>query len=505
MSDRRDDLGEGLAPFRHENHRKPRTRREFLAQGLISGVGFVVGPSLFGLLAAPRRARAQMAQCNLSAGAGRIPFLCFDLAGGANVAGSNVLVGGPGGALDSLSADGYKQLGLPDTMLPALLGQTNLELGLPFHADSAFLRGILSKTSPTTRANVNGTVICARSENDTGNNPHNPSYGIARAGAAGELAVLIGTNTSVSGGNSQAPMSMIDAALRPTKVDRPTDATGLVDTGKLVSLLNQADATAVMRTVEELAEQKLTRMNEAQAVEDLMRCGYVETTYLVSSFGDPTILDPRLDPDIVGAANSIFTAAEFGQSTFVKTGSVMKLVVNGFAGAGTLEFGGYDYHDSTRATGERRDFAAGQAMGAALEYAARRGRQLMLYVFSDGSVNSTGELDNSVDGRGKGIWKSDDSQTAATFILVYDPAGRPPLSRPSAGQLGWFRANGDLETGATRVSNNVDRLAEAIVLNYLALHDEVGRLAQVLPGHGLGSAAEIDSLVAFAPIRAAGT
>jgi hypothetical protein len=501
VSECNDAPGERPAPFRHENHRKPRTRREFLAQGLIGGIGFVVGPSLFGLLAAPRRARAQIAQCNLSAGAGRIPFLCFDLAGGASVAGSNVLVGGPGGALDPLSEDGYRQLGLPAGMLPQLPGQTNLELGLPFHADSGFLRGILSKTSPATRANVNGTVICARSENDTGNNPHNPSYGIARAGAAGELAVLVGTRSSLSGGNSQAPLSMIDASLRPTKVDRPSDATGMVDTGKLVSLLDQADAMSVMRAVEELAEQKLTRMNESQAVLDLLRCGYVETTYLVSTFGDPSVLDPRLDPDIVGAAVSLFTSDEFARSAFQKTGSVMKLVVNGFAGAGTIEFGGYDYHDSTRATGERKDFEAGQAMGAALEYAARRGRQLMLYVFSDGSVNSTGELDNSVDGRGKGIWKADDSQTAAAFVLVYDPAGRPQLSRPSAGQLGWFRANGDLETGATRVSNNVDRLAEAIVLNYLALHDEVGRLSQVLPGHGLGSAAEIDSLVAFAPIR----
>ena len=40
------------------------------------------------------------------------------------------------------------------------------------------------------------------------------------------------------------------------------------------------------------------------------------------------------------------------------------------------------------------------------------------------------------------------------------------------------------------------------MLNYLALHNEVGRLAEVLPSHGLGaSAAEIDRLVAFQPIR----
>ena len=51
-------------------------------------------------------------------------------------------------------------------------------LGLAFHPDSAFLRGILSASAPTTAAGTNGAVIPARSENDTGNNPHNPMYGI---------------------------------------------------------------------------------------------------------------------------------------------------------------------------------------------------------------------------------------------------------------------------------------------------------------------------------------
>jgi hypothetical protein len=179
----------------------------------------------------------------------------------------------------------------------------------------------------------------------------------------------------------------------------------------------------------------------------------------------------------------------------------MKLVVNGLAGAGTIEFGGYDYHDSTRATGERRDFTAGQAMGAVLEYAARRGRQLMLYVFSDGSVDSDGTLDNSADGRGKGVWKSDDSQTASVFMLVYNPTGRPQLTAPSAQQIGYFRPSGDLETGATRISNNVPQLVEAVVLNYLALHNETARFATVLPMHGLGTGAQLDSLTAFQPIR----
>ena len=75
------------------------------------------------------------------------------------------------------------------------------------------------------------------------------------------------------------------------------------------------------------------------------------------------------------------------------------------------------------------------------------------------------------------------------------------LTAPSQQQIGWFRDSGSVETGATRVSNNVSVLAESIVLNYLALHDEVGRLNSVLPGHSLGSGSQLDELIAFAPIR----
>ena len=140
-------------------------------------------------------------------------------------------------------------------------------------------------------------------------------------------------------------------------------------------------------------------------------------------------------------------------------------------------------------------------MGACLEFAALRGQQLMLYVLSDGSVASNGEIDNSADGRGKGIWRGDNSSTAASLILVYDPVGRPQLTRPDANQIGYFRPDGSVETAATRVADNVTALAESIVLNYMALHNQVGMFDMVLPGHGLGMAADLDALIAFAPIR----
>lgn len=481
-------------PFYHRDHPRPVTRRQFLAQGFLTGAAIVASPSLFGALRGGGYAAAQ--ECGISAGAGLIPFLCFDLGGGASVAGSNVLVGGPGGQEDLLTDAGYLLQGLPATLTPRQPGQIDRQLGLAFHVDSAFLRGILARTTAVTRANINGCVICARSENDTGNNPHNPLYGINKAGADGELVTLVGTQSSVSGGNSAAPMSMIDPAVRPVKVDRPSDATGLVDTGRLVSLLNQQDAGSVMRAVEAISQVKLDKITEDDILEELIRCNYVTSSYLVENFGNPDLLNPEADANITGATG-VFPEG-LVSSEFRKTASVMKLVVNGFAGAGCCEFGGYDYHDGTRATGEQRDFRAGECIGAAFEYARLQNKELVVYVFTDGSVFSDGQLEGG-NGRGKGVWRGDRSGTASVFMLAYSPAA-PASVIAGKQQIGYFRANGEIETGATRVSNNVELLVEAIVLNYMALHDDLGRFTTVLPGQRLGSATERDQLVAFDPL-----
>ncbi len=488
------------APLRLQEHRRPVSRREFLAQGFLTGAATVMAPTLLSLMRAST-ARAQ-GTCVLRAGAGLIPFLCLDLAGGASIAGSNVLVGGPNGQLDLLTGEGYSKMGLPSDMTPNNAGQVNTELGIAFHSDSAFLRGIISKTSVDTRSRVNGTIFCSRSDNDTSNNPLNPMYGINRAGADGELVTLIGSQSSDSGGNSEAPMSMMDPTVRPTKVDSARDATGLIDTGNLVSLLNQQQAGQVAVAAERISAIKMAHENEAAALESQILCNYTQTADLIGRFGNPNVVDPTLDPDIatgVGGVTPIFTAGELNQERFSNTAAGMSLVVEGFAGAGTIEQGGYDYHDNTRATGEVRDFLAGQMMGAMLEFAARRAAPLMLYVLSDGSLASDGTLDNSADGRGKGVWRGDNSDTAGALVLVYSPTARPALTRTTANQIGYFRPSGSVETASSPVANNPALLTEAVVLNYLALHNRVGQFGSVLPMSGLGAGA-LDGLTAFQPI-----
>jgi hypothetical protein len=506
-------------PLRHADHPRPVNRRQFLAQGFIGGGVALAGASVFSLFADPRRAYASVVgdldptnKCMIVPGAGKIPFICFDLAGGANIAGSNVLVGGQGGQMDFLTTAGYSKLGLPGNMTPnSSVGAGSFidrQLGLAFHADSAFLRGILERTAVTTRANINGTVIAALSQNDTGNNPHNPMYGIASAGALGDLLALIGSDSSDSGGNSAAPSYMMDPTQRPTKVDRSSDVTGLVDTGKLVGLLSQADATAVMESIERISKNKLDAIrvhtdDTANAVvKDLVQCGYVKAADLADRYGNAkAALDPDIDPLIVGPAG-IFTQAEYnGDSEIRKTAAVMKMVVNGYAGAGTIEMGGFDYHTGDRSTGEARDLRAGRCMGACLEYAARRHMPLMLYVFSDGSLSSNGMIDNSAGGRGKGVWTGDNQSTAAAFFLVYNPAG--PITAIS-NQIGYMSGDGSVVSTSSPAANAVNLLAETAVLNYMALHGQEGAFAGMhwasgVPT-GLGSGSNYASLIGLPQI-----
>jgi hypothetical protein len=523
-------------PIRHEGaHKRPVTRRDFLAQGFTAGLGTVVAPTVFGLFANPRAAMAALSPdlealrstCGIEVlGAGKIPFICIDLAGGANMVGSNVLIGGPGGQLDFLTTAGYGKMGLPGDMVPSLTNPvtgtsfTDTSLGLAFHSDSAFLRGILDRISPATAAGINGAVIAARSENDTGNNPHNPMYGIYRAGADGSLATLIGSRASDSGGNSMAPAGLIDLSVRPTKVDRASDVTGLVDTGQLANLLSVDDTVVVMEAIQRISHRKLqvidpkqnwpdpkrTTVTRNEVVRELVSCGYVKAADVVDRFGDPSSLNPELDPDIVGSTG-VFSQAEYdADGEFQKTAAVMKMVLSGYAGAGTITMGGYDYHGQGRATGEVRDLRAGRCMGACLEYAARRGMPLMLYVFSDGSLSASGQVDNTPDGRGKFMWTSDNQSTAASFFLVYNPRGRAQLLDTGAGgaarhqQIGYFRGDASVETASSPAANNVNLLVETVVLNYMALHGEQGQFGQKFPRNGLGNAATQDSLIAFNPI-----
>ena len=467
------------APYKLEGH-ACHTRRDFLAQGFFAGLSFTMLPGLASIL---QSNSAHALECgNGAMGAiNRIPVMIFDLAGGANFAGSNVMVGKAGGQMDFIS--NYESLGLPSNMHPRNAGQINNELGLAFHSDSGILRGINSIANATVRAKIDGGIFCGASNDDTQNNPHNPMYWLAKAGALGELSNLAGTVNNESGGNSNAPMSSIVPALRPVVINSPQDALNLVNIGRLGSLFGNEKAQKVLKSIEKLSAQRLQKFESKalpEQIRDLVNCGYIESQDLLNRFSANAV-DPAMDPMVAQAFNNLNDGDQR------RTASMAKLILDGYVGVGTVQKGGYDYHTNERGTGEIRDFEIGALIGRVMQLASLKQKDILIYVFTDGGVSANGAVDNSTNGRGKIPWVGDSSQRSSSFMLLYRHAGRATLRNSNKRQLGAYKDNGAVDTTTNLISNSVTNMSKAFVANYLSLSGQESKLEEVVGDNPFGS------------------
>ena len=213
-------------------------------------------------------------------------------------------------------------------------------------------------------------------------------------------------------------------------------------------------------------------------------CAYTKAAYLLNRYPSPGAVDPDVDPNIVGTSGIFQTAEYQASSDFQKTAAVMKLVIDGDAAAGTIELGGFDYHTGDRATGETRDFSAGQCIGAVLQYAAIQGKPVMIYIFSDGSLASDGTIDNSVGGPRQGRVDGRQPERRGHLLPGLRPEGqadaRAEQSRdePAARLLQSGRL---AEHDRSPAGNNVPNLVQMVVLNYMALHsaNDLARLVEL--------------------------
>ncbi len=480
-----------VKPMRHEGHAL-RSRRDFLAQGFLGMSAFALAPSALSLLA--ESARAQATGCVAPVRAGMTPVIIIDLAGGGNIAGSNVMVGGAQGQKDFLTS--YSSLGLPPDFHPSRTGMINEEMGLVFHRDSGILNGIRSIAGDTTRSNIDGAIFCSTSDDDTGNNQMNPLYWLAKAGATGELRPLAGTEGTDSGGNSQAPSESLNPPVAPVRIASNQDAINLVSLGnRFNEFTGNAGSSGIINAAARLSNKKLDmidRRSLPQKIKELIGCSFDQTDDQIAKF----------TANAVSAANDPAATAVFGMITNAglrnRSLPIVKLVLDGYLGAGTIVLGGYDYHDGSRATGNVKDFELGQLMGAIFQLAAQKQKDVLVYVLTDGGVSGPETVDNSANGGGKFIWTGDSGQRSSTLMMVYKRDGRPAI-RGANRQIGHFRANGAVEGTALVTSNSTVNTSKALVANYLALHGQEGKLAEIVGDDPFRSA--LDKYLIFDKLR----
>jgi hypothetical protein len=139
----------------------------------------------------------------------------------------------------------------------------------------------------------------------------------------------------------------------------------------------------------------------------------------------------------------------------------------------------------------------------------------MIYVFSDGSVASNGMPDDSqntgngaglqLGGGGKGQWTGDNSSTACSYFLVFDPDGPPTLV--GSRQIGFMSDGASVVTSSTPAANNPNLLVNMLLLNFMAVNgpspgftDVISEFNSIFPNHGLGSDTSLASYIAFDPL-----
>lgn len=485
-----DELTEqNLKPMNHEGH-KPKSRREFMAQGMLGMTAFALAPSVLDLVVGS--AHAQATGCVPPAMSGMTPVIIIDLAGGGNIAGSNVMVGGAGGQMDLLADSSYASLGLPTEFAPSRTGMTSNELGLVFHSDSGMLRGIRTTTQATTRANADGAIFCSTSDDDTGNNQSNPMYWLNKAGAKGQLQQLAGTNQSDSGGNSMAPADSLNPSIAPVRIASNQDAVNLVSLGNRFANYSTGQIDAILNTAGNMSNGKLgliDRRSLPDKIKALIACGFSQTSDQIKNFS----LN-RVEPNQDTVATAVFNQIT---NTGIRARAlpIAKLVIDGYIGAGTIVLGGYDYHDGTRVNGDAKDFELGQLIGAIMELAARKQKDVVVYVLTDGGVSGPATTDST----GKFIWTGDSGQRSATFMMVYKKDGKPFLRQSNRRQIGYYKSNGAVEGAAMLTSNSVVNTSKAMVANYLALHGQEGKLAEVIGDDPFRS--DLDRYLVFDKLR----
>lgn len=468
------------------------TRRDFLSHGLISGIGYTMAPSLLSMLNISNVYGAENCLNAIDMSQRKTPIIMIDLSGGGNISGSNIIVGSEAGQHSYLPT--YGRLGLPDSLHPQN-GNVNTEMGLKFHSLSGMLNGVTQHTTSVIRQKVEGAVFCAVSNDDTGNNPHNPVYWLNKAGSIGDLVQTAGTRGGRSGGRSQIPSLSYDPTIAPVSINRPEDCVELVSLGRVHDLFDDNQAKRILETIQYMSESKLntfSQKNLPDQIKEVVSCGFSKSkidqrVHNIDSRYQASSVDPRLDTDVTTIWDNL------NESQQRKEASIAKLVLDGYLGTGTIEMGGYDYHGADdRVSQDNKDIQAGRAIGRILALAAAKQTDVAIYVFTDGGISSNMQ-DVDPNANGKFRFSNDDGQRASTFMLVYKHAGRHLLRHTNGGfnqykrQVGHFKDNTAVEKSANVMSNNVTNLAKTIVANYLALHNEENKIEDVLGDNPFGT------------------
>lgn len=447
------------------NHPKPRTRREFLATGIIPFAAWAVGPSLTSLLAS--EAFAQSTGVCAGNGSSFIPFITLNLSGGPSLASQLVVKNLDGGNLRS-----YSKLGLGAG--PGISFNVEKEFGNVEFAGTAIggnTQGLVSKfltglRTPTQNAPLNPALAktafiwsAVSLNDDTASNQLDVTGLVIKMGLAGGKLPNLGSVDSRTGINQMPAMLPPPAPFRVGNVNDLTNALGYAASLSGLSKNQKASLAKVISNMSSTQVRRIASTSGANAVSQMVECAGLRNVDLISTGGGD------VNPLAVGGAVTTNLTRIWGinnaNDRTSQNAIFASMVYNGIVGNAStvnLNMGGYDYHDNTRTTGDNRDLAAGQVVGKILATADYLQKPVFVYVCADGATVSSESI------TADSPWTSDRGIAGMQYILAYDPAKRPSTS---GFQIGGFN-DGQAADGKFPTGNSAEMAAQAVFANYAA-------------------------------------
>ena len=469
------------------------TRRDFLHDSIERACGYLCMPSLATLLMNSRALAADKLVCPDASASDAPAFIALDLKGGASIAGNNVIVYKEGGTL----LTNYEGLGLPNEIKPTESDRIDTSLGLPMHSNSALLKGIKDVvTQQEIWDKTTGVVICTKAADDTSSNELASAPGVFLAGSSGMITPLVGSDGGSSGGSGGNSITPFVHSTVPVKITNIASASQIITLGNVWGQQPQRmqKVLAAINKMSYAQLDKFAKLGMPQQSAEMIKCGYAKAKELLTP--GQIDLNPRND-DLIGQAAVDSLLSKSIEEAAVE---IAYLVLKGYAGSGTISLPGYDYHDGSATTSDKKDYEAGKTIGMMLQMAANLKRKLMIHVYTDGGVDPISSTQTTPHGGGvaKFKWSGDSEVRSAAFVLVYDPNGRPKLnfSASERQQLGAYQDDDKGTINLTpakhaKISSSPRAQAQIVVANWLAWQGQEQKIFTAMPGAPVNSS-ELD-------------
>ncbi len=454
-------------------HKKPVTRRDFIAHGLVGASSYLVLPSLVDVFLSQRALGSP--QCPDLTGSTMVPLIVIDLAGGASLSGNWLPLDKDGAQLPK-----YRRVGIPEK---PMLDNT---MGAPIiNARAEGVAGIYTAmrdpryVSPTAIAGAQFGAVAVASFNDSTENTMNFTRLAAQAGLVGQKFEAPLTNLGSASGGYARDIRAI-ARFKPLFISDQNTPQNAQSMGAVLNReLTAGQRQTVLRHLARMGTgqlDKLRGMNAGEELKAIMECalGRSASKIIPSSTVDPAAYPEMVETWQIAASDPDFVN-RLSKKTRGQMAAIVHNVLQGNAGSATVVIGGCDYHNGQTPNqgghGDVKEQEIGELIGRIIQSAYRYQVPVAIALISDGSV---GVADANLGSR---IWTNDDSGNSMAVMGFYDPKHNPatPLNgegmiRTQTGSYNYVAGAIERMGVASSEVSNARQGAYSLFLNYMALN-----------------------------------